>query len=519
MTGTHIPAGAGSRPDLPSPDLQSKGLSRGSLGLLGSVVLGVSSVAPVYALTATLGPTVSEVGLQMPAVFLVGFVPMLLVAYGYRELNRVAPDCGTSFTWATKAFNPWVGWMAGWGALLATIIVLSNLAGVAVTFFYLMLGEVTGSSDVVSFGERTSVHVLTCLVFVAVATVVAYRGTTLTKRVQYALVGFQLAVLLLFLVLALVELGSADRPAQSLDFDPSWLDVTQVSSFSAFTAGLSLSLFIYWGWDTCLTVNEETEGSARTPGRAALACIAVIVVTYLGTAIVLQMYAGIGTEGLGLGNPETSDNVFAALAGPVMGPGLASLLFLAVVASSASSLQTTFLPPARTLLAMATYHALPERFARVHPRFRSPSVATVACGVAAGAFYALMVLVSENVLLDTIYALGLMICFYYGITAAACVWYFRHELLSSPRDLLLKGVVPGVGALLLLAVFVQTAVDTLDPAYGSGSSVLGVGSVFVVGIGSLLLGVALMLLWRRRHPAFFRGETLHTDTPSLVLED
>ena len=51
----------------------------------------------------------------MPAVFLAGFVPMLLVAYGYRELNQVAPDCGTSFTWATKAFDPLVGWMCGWG--------------------------------------------------------------------------------------------------------------------------------------------------------------------------------------------------------------------------------------------------------------------------------------------------------------------------------------------------------------------------------------------------------------------
>ena len=320
-------------------------------------------------------------------------------------------------------------------------------------------------------------------------------------------------------MLALVRIAAGDRPEQSLPFDASWLDVTQIPTFSAFTAGLSLSLFIYWGWDTCLTVNEETEGSSRTPGRAALLCIAVIVVTYLGTAIVLQMYAGIGTEGLGLGNPETSDNVFAALAGPVMGPGLASLLFLAVVASSASSLQTTFLPPARTLLAMATYRALPARYARVHPRYRSPSVATVACGVAAGAFYALMVLVSENVLLDTIYALGLMICFYYGITAAACVWYFRFELTRSPRDLLLKGVMPGLGALVLLAVFVQTAVDALDPAYGSGSSVLGMGSVFVVGIGSLLLGAVLMLLWRRGNPEFFRGETLRTDTPSLVIPD
>jgi amino acid transporter len=98
----------------PTRDLRTKGLSTNSVGLLASVVLGVSSIAPVYALTATLGPTVTEVGLQMPAVFLAGFLPMLLVAYAYRELNRVAPDCGTSFTWTTKAFNPYVGWLCGW---------------------------------------------------------------------------------------------------------------------------------------------------------------------------------------------------------------------------------------------------------------------------------------------------------------------------------------------------------------------------------------------------------------------
>ncbi len=39
----------------------------------------------------------------------------------------------------------------------------------------------------------------------------------------------------------------------------------EVESFAAFTAGLSLSIFIYWGWDTCLSVNEETTGSARAP--------------------------------------------------------------------------------------------------------------------------------------------------------------------------------------------------------------------------------------------------------------
>ena len=101
----------------------------------------------------------------MPAIFLAGFLPMLLVAYAYRELNRVAPDCGTSFTWTTPAFNSYVGWLAGWGALLATIIVLSNLAGVAVSFFYLLLGEVTGSTTIGDLGSNTRVNVLTCVAF------------------------------------------------------------------------------------------------------------------------------------------------------------------------------------------------------------------------------------------------------------------------------------------------------------------------------------------------------------------
>ena len=79
---------------LAEADLVDKGLAHDSVGLVSSIALGLSSVAPAYALTATLGPTVTEAGLQMPAIFLLGFLPMVLVAVGYRELNRVAPDAG-----------------------------------------------------------------------------------------------------------------------------------------------------------------------------------------------------------------------------------------------------------------------------------------------------------------------------------------------------------------------------------------------------------------------------------------
>ena len=123
--------------------LSKKGLSAGTVGLIGAVVIGISCIAPAYTLTAALGPTVSEVGFQVPGIILLGFIPMLLVAFGYRELNRSMPDSGTSFTWATRAFGPWVGWLAGWGLIAATILVLSNLAGIAVEFLFLLIAQIT----------------------------------------------------------------------------------------------------------------------------------------------------------------------------------------------------------------------------------------------------------------------------------------------------------------------------------------------------------------------------------------
>ncbi|MFD8271241.1 APC family permease [Streptomyces flaveolus] len=498
--------------------MRSKGLGGNSVGLLGSAVIGVSTVAPVYCLTSTLGSTAGEVGVQMPAVFLAGFLPMLLVAFAYRELNKAMPDCGTSFTWTVKAFGPRVGWMCGWGLVIATIIVLSNLAGVATSYFWLLAGEITGSDSVAALDGNKAVHIVTCLALIALATVISYRGMTATKGLQYTLVGLQLVVLAVFVIMAFTKAGGAGFPT-SAHFSWSWLNPFAVQSFAAFTAGLSLSIFMYWGWDACLTANEETSGSSRTPGRAALVAMVVLVGSYLATGVAAQMVVGSGDQGLGLANPDTSDNVFAALAGPVMGPVLGVALFVAVLASAAASLQTTFIPVARTVLAMATYEALPASYAQVHPRYRTPGRATVTAGVATGVFYTVMTLVSEHVLVDTIYALGLMICFYYALTAFACAWYFRADLLKSGRDLVFKGVFPVLGGVLLTAVFAKTLADMWDPAYGSGSSVLGVGSVFVIGVGLLALGVLIMSVMRRRSPAFFRGEVLTKSTPALVAED
>ena len=226
-------------------------------------MMSVSSVAPAYALTATLGLTVTEVGVQTPAIFLIGFLPMLLVAYAYRELNKVIPTPERRFTWTVKAFGPHVGWMCGY-LVLAIIIVLSNLAGVAVTFLYLFLAEVIGDADIATWGDGKAVNVATCLAFVAIATYIAYRGMTTTKGVTYVLLAIQMVALVLFIVLALGKATNGDA-ATAIDFEWAWLSPFSLQSFSVLATALSLSIFMYWGWDTCLSANEETSGSERTP--------------------------------------------------------------------------------------------------------------------------------------------------------------------------------------------------------------------------------------------------------------
>ncbi|WP_028279582.1 APC family permease [Arthrobacter sp. H5] len=496
--------------------LSGKGLKTGQLGLLAVVVIGMSTIAPAYVLTSTLGPTVQSIGVHLPAIFIVGFIPMFLVALGYRELNADTPDSGTTFTWVTKAFGPYLGWIGGWGLLAANIIVLSNLAGVAVDFFYLFLAQLTGQEAIADLAGIRWLNILTCLVFVAAAVWVSCRGVKTTKAVQYALVGLQVGVLGWFVIAAFSRINQG--AASAVEFSWEWFNPFGIDSFSAFAVGLSLSIFAFWGWDVCLTVSEETHNGKRTAGLAAAVTAVVVLGIYLVGAIATVMFAGVGTDGVGLNNPDISENVFSALAAPVMGP-FAILLSLAVLSSCAASLQSTFVSPARSLLAMGYYKALPDRFATVHPTFRSPVFATIVAGLISAGFYSLMRIISDNVLNDTIMALGLMICFYYGLTALACVWYFRHSAFSSARNLLFRFVAPLLGGLGLIVVFLQTAIDSWDPAFGSGSEVFGVGLVFVIGVGIIALGIVVMLLVRRTHPAFFRGETLRRDTPALEVAE
>ncbi len=131
-------------------------------------------------------------------------------------------------------------------------------------------------------------------------------------------------------------------------------------------------------------------------------------------------------------------------------------------------------------------------------------------------FYAALTLVSANILADTISAVGLQIAFYYGLTGFACAWFYRHTMWQRPRDVPMQGLLPALGGILLFAALAWAAKTYAAPNYGY-TSIGGIGGVFLLGIGSLVLGLILMFVYEQISPEFFRGETLPV-RDSLTLE-
>jgi amino acid transporter len=504
-----------------------KGLKSDALGLLSSIVIGVASTAPAYSLAATLGLIVVGVGLASPLVTLLAFVPMLLVSIGYSEMNKADPDCGTTFTWGTRTFGPWVGWLGGWGIIVADILVMASLAQVAGQYLF-MLFNANGIGENATSGWVLLVGVL----WIFAMTYVCYRGIELSAQVQKLLLSIEVAMLAVFAVVALVRVAVGTAPVGHLVPRWSWFNPANVG-FSPMVSGVLLMLFIYWGWDTSLSVNEETKDRHKTPGQAGIIATVLLLITYFIVTLAAQSFAGIGTTGIGLANPNHVTDVISVLGAAVFGTSwlgtfLSHLLILMVLSSAAASTQTTILPTARTTLSMSVYGALPKSFAKMNQKYLTPSVSTLVMGGISVVMYAAMnYMAGGNIIADSVTAIGIWIAFYYGLTGFTCAWYYRRTLTRSRRSLWMQGILPALGGAMLYFALLWNLKADWD--FSSGQSWTSwlmatpphweIGGVFLIFFVTTMLGLVLMVLWRFASPRFFTGETLNRATPTLVPED
>jgi amino acid transporter len=486
--------------------VMDKGLKKNAIGYLSNIVIGIASTAPAYSLAATLGfiVAVKGVGVHAPAVMLVAFIPMLLVASAYKYFNRADPDAGTTFAWVTRAFGPMTGWMNGWAIFLSDVIVMASLAAIAAIYTFKLFGFT-------ELGESKAAIIVAAVLWIAIMTWICYRGIELSARIQQVLLGAEVFILGLFSVVAFVKVYGSHPPAGSIKPSLSWINPFAMN-FSDLVVALLLAVFIYWGWDSGVAVNEESEDPAEGPGKAAVISTILLVLIYVVVTAAAQSFHGTGF----LTAKENQADILNALGGGVLGSGLDKLLIIAVLTSASASTQTTILPTARTTLSMAHWKAVTNLLARVHKRFLTPTVSTLGFGLLSIIITVVLLLLSESVLEDSLTAIGFPICFYYGFTGVACGWYFRHELGKSARNLLLLGVGPLIGGLMLFGIGVKAAFYYGHAENVSSKPILGITLPLWMGIGGMLLGGILMIASRPYFKEFFSRKT--ETAPSDLLE-
>jgi amino acid transporter len=477
-------------------------LKKNAITFLSNIVIGVASTAPGYSMAATLGfiAAVGGLGFQSPAVILVCFFPMAAIAAAYYYMNRADPDCGTTFTWMTRSMGPWFGWQGGWAIVVADVLVMPSLASVAGIY----------TCSLVGVNNPSNLAVTTIgIVWIVIMTAICYIGIEISARTQRILLGMEFVTLVIFAVVALIKVY-ANHPPHSIEPTVSWFNPFDVSSISALNGGILLAVFIYWGWDSGVTVNEETEDSSTAPGRAAIVSTFVLVGIYLLVATAAQAFGGVASLA------SHPNDVLAPLGNGVLGSPLNKLLIIAVLSSASASTQTTILPTARTTLSMARMGAIPKAFGNVHPRFLSPGFSTIWMGVVSTLVYVLLSVTSPvNLIGDAFTSLALTIAFYYGFTGFACVIFYRRELLKSVKNFLYIGVLPMFGGLVLTWVLIKAVLVYSKPHSGFAKPFLGIGSPIAIALLMIIMGVVLMFVQRITMPEYFHRK-LEVVDPSVL---
>lgn len=191
MTETHQPDPGGGAPG-------DKGLKADAIGFVDGLIIGIASTAPAYSLAAVIAIVVVGVGVQAPAVLLTAFIPMFLIASAFYYMNRADPDCGTTFSWITRAMGPGLGWVGGWAVCTTGIIVIGSLADVAAYYTFDMFG-IEGLRD-----SKAAVTIF-ALIIIAVMTAICVIGTELSASIQRVMIFAQVGALLLFAAVALIK--------------------------------------------------------------------------------------------------------------------------------------------------------------------------------------------------------------------------------------------------------------------------------------------------------------------------
>ncbi len=440
------------------------GLAENALGLGESVVMGVAGTAPAFSAAATTATLIAAVGILSPASLLYCGLIMFGVTLAFRQLNRVDANAGASYAWVDKAFGPVLGFLAGWSLLVASALFMVSGTVPAATATLALIAPRLAT-------DPTSVALVAAGWLLAVSALVV-KGIKPASYTQVVLTTIEVGILVAMIVAALLKSGGS--PAHQ--FSLSWLSPSAFTP-QLFATGALTAVFFFWGWDVTLNLNEETRDASQTPGHGAVLAMIIVLLLFVGFAVAtLLVLTDVEIERAGT-------NIVLAVAGKLFPWPWSYLAVIAVMLSTIGTLETSVLQFTRTMFAKGRAGALHHRYARLHRSWRTPWVANA---VLAAFGLTLLFLSSflptvNQIMKDSVNAIGFQAAFYYGLASFACAWNTRRAALASPTMLVTLVLWPIASALFLafVAIYSIPTFDRITTSVGLGGIVIGLVPLFL----------------------------------------
>ena len=434
-------------------------LRAGVLGLFDSVIMGVAGVAPGYSIAASTAVLFGAVALGAAAALLYCGIAMFGIVFAFSYLGRVETNAGASYSWVRRALHPALGYMSGW-ALVVSALIFMVAATVPAG------ANILGLFSSAAANNTTDVTLVGAVFFLLMVAAVAL-GVTITVTVQIVMSIIELVLLVLFAVLALLHSHHVQT------FSWHWFSPSIFHGTSGFVAGALVAAFYYWGWDVTANLNEETKSAKRTPGLGAIIGVLVVFVLFEVFTIATNLV---------LTSSQVSNNpadVLSVLGQQVWRGTGGKFIVLAVVLSTIATLETTLIQVTRTLFAMGRDNTLPKKLGTVHPRYKTPLVATgVVTVLSLGLFVGSQFIGSiGKILADAINAIGLQICIYYSLAGFAVVVLYRRQIMKSVSNFVFMGLWPLIGAIFMAYLFVKSIPGLNAPTLWVGLGAMALGLI------------------------------------------
>jgi len=321
------------------------------------VIYGLIFMVPI-APFGVFGFVWNEAKGMVPLAYLVGLVGMFFTALSYAAMSRAFPLAGSVYTYAHRGLHEIAGFFSGWLILLDYILVPSLLYLISAAALRPIFPGVPAWEWLAGF--------------ISFNAVVNLLGIEFTARVNRYMLIMELATLGLFVVLGLIALyGGAG--AGGLTLEPIY--DRRVFSWSTVAGATSIAVLSFLGFDGISTLAEENRGSQNAVGRAT-----VLSLILIGALFMLQTWIAADlARGMRFASPDTAFYEVAERAG---GAWLRLAAILAtVIASAIANAVAAQAAVSRILFAMARDGKLPAFLAKVHPRYKTPYMSTLAVAV------------------------------------------------------------------------------------------------------------------------------------------